>query len=130
MVMPVPAAFGERMRQDHSEADLVITGVVRTIVARESTYGIDGIRTEYEAEVVVDKVENGNGKRAGDSVRVQWFHVTKPPKQALFDAYGCDYGIREEDYGRFWLEKPTSLFSKKWTLLYNNGFEHLERTKR
>lgn len=137
MALPISAAFGERPLQPRSEADLVITGVVRTIVARDAAYGIDGIKTSYEAEVEVDQVESGGEHKAGDTVRVQWFHVTKPPRQAMFDAYGCDYGIREKDHGRFWLEKsPPSpltkspLSKRKWTLLYNNGFEHLGKTKK
>lgn len=132
LFMPVPLAFGERATQAHSEADLVITGVVRKIIAHEASYGIDGIKTYYEAEVVVDGVERGDGANTGDTVRVEWFCVTKPPKQALFDAYGCDYGIQEKDLGRFWLEKspPSPFFKRKWTLLYNSGFEHLEKAER
>jgi hypothetical protein len=119
------AAWAERPPQQRSEAKLVIVGTIKKITAKKSEWGGDGIVTNYTAEVVVGSVEKGKGAKVGQTIKVNWYHVTKTPSKPLPGAYGKSYPIKAKDRARFWL-----LGSPRagWTIIYNsNGVETLKK---
>ncbi len=123
-----PAALAERPPQFRDKADLVVVGKVKKITTTESKFGGNGIRTSYTAEVVVDRVEKGKGARAGDTIKVHWFHVTRRPTRPFPGAYGHGYPLEEKSEARFWLMDGGK---SGWTIIYNrNGVELLSKPKK
>jgi hypothetical protein len=128
LVVLAPVALAERPPQSRDRADLVVVGKVKRITTQESGFGGDGTRTSYTAEVVIGKVERGKGAKAGDTIKVSWFHVTKRPSRALLAAYGHGYSLKEKDEARFWL---MSAGKYGWTVIYNrDGVEKLGKPKK
>src|SRR5258708_2843860 len=114
LALPVPALLAERPAEPREKADLVIVGTVKKLTATKSIWGGDGVSTSSLAEVVIDKVESGKGARAGETVKVGWYRVTKAPSKPLPGAYGHSYPIEAKDKARFWLKKQ----GKDWTTIY------------
>src|SRR5262245_63715654 len=80
----------ERPPEARADADAVLVGKVTKITTKESKFGDDGTRTDYTAEVEVTKAEKGDAK-AGETVKVSWFDVTKRPSKLFPAAYGHEY---------------------------------------
>ena len=108
-------ATAERPPEKRDEAELVVVGKVHKISTMTEKFGKTGEMTYYTAKVVVDKVEKGDGAKAGDTVSVTWFHVTKQPEKGFVGAFGHDYGLKEKDEATFWLMKRRG----KWEVIYN-----------
>ncbi|HTE53313.1 MAG TPA: hypothetical protein VK698_20805, partial [Kofleriaceae bacterium] len=47
----------------------------------------------YKATLRVTKVERGAGIKAGKTIAVHWFHVTKRPAKSMPGAYGHHYEV-------------------------------------
>src|SRR5690242_6897450 len=90
----VSAALAERPPQPRDKADLVVAGKVKMITAKESKWFGDGIQTNYTAEVVVSKVEKGKGAKPGDTIKVNWYRVTRTPSKPPPAAYGHNFPIK------------------------------------
>jgi hypothetical protein len=116
--------LAERPQESRDKATLVVVGQVKKITTKESKWLGDGIRTDYTADVVVDKVEKGKGAKKGDTIKVNWYRVTKSPSKPPPGAYGHSYPIKERDEARFWLLGGKS----GWTIIYNSkGVEKLTK---
>ena len=112
------AARAERPPQSREKADLVVTGKVTKLTAKDADFG-GGVMTTYTATMKVDKVEKGEAK-AGDTITVTWFHVTKEPRKGFVGAFGQDHKLKEKDTATFWLMKGKD----SWSVIYNsNGVE-------
>jgi len=109
------AANAERPLQKRDKADLTVTGKVEKITTKTSKFGNDGEMTTYTAKVAIDKVEKGDGAKAGDTIDVTWFHVTKRPSKAFPGAYGQEHDLKEKDEAKFWLMKGKDA----WSVIYN-----------
>src|SRR5262249_50423457 len=115
----------ERPPQDKKEATDVVVGVIQKMTLNQKTFAGDGVLTTYVAEVKVDKVERGEGAKAGDTVKVTWFRVTKFPTRPIAGAAGHRYGVREDDMVRAYLVRGKGdLFD----VIYNDqGMEKLKK---
>lgn len=113
----------ERPPQKKESANAVIVGVVEKIAKAESPFFGDGVRTDYTATIKVEKAEKGSLK-AGDSITVKWFHITKKPSLPVVGAFGHGYPVKEKDTVRAWL-----LANKEdsYTVIYNqDGMEKVK----
>lgn len=110
------AVWAERPIQPKEDASLVLTGTVQKITTAKEKYGNDGLMTNYTAEVKVDKVFSGDGAKPGETIKVLWFHVTKPPSQPVFGASGHSYKLKSKAKAKFWLVKERN---EGWTIIYN-----------
>ncbi len=97
LVLTATPARAERPPQDRKVATDVVVGTIVKITTKDTTFGGDGVRTDYTAEVKVTKVERGERARVGDTVKVTWFHVTKRPTLAIAGAFGHGYDVKEKD---------------------------------
>src|SRR4051794_27341121 len=88
------AAVAERPVQPRNKAELVVVGTVKKVTSKNTKYGGDGVLTHYTAEVAVDKVESGKGAEAGDTIKVNWFNVTKAPSKPLPGASGQKHDLK------------------------------------
>jgi hypothetical protein len=121
----VAAARAERPPEQRDEAKLVVAGTVQKVTTKKDKFGGDGVRTDYTAEVAVDKVEKGEGVKAGETIKVSWFRVTKNPSRPFVGAFGHAYKIKEKDRARFWLMGSPRT---GWTVIYNSdGVEKLKK---
>lgn len=122
-------AQAERPPQSRDQAKLVVSGTVKKIATKTSSFGGDGVRTDYTAEVVVDSVEKGAKVKAGDTIRVTWFRVTKAPTRPIAGAFGHSYAIKEKDKAKFWLmDRASGAANGSWVVIYNqNGIEKIEK---
>ncbi|HXD85089.1 MAG TPA: hypothetical protein VN641_01255 [Urbifossiella sp.] len=124
-------ARAERPPQARDKAKLVVAATVKKITSKESSFGGDGTRTAYTAEVVVDSVESGDGVKVkpGEKLTVAWFHVTKKPSGPFVGAYGHGYDIKEKDRAKFWLMPGGQGVAKgAWAVIYNkNGVEKIKK---
>lgn len=93
----------ERPPQKREDANAVVVGKVKKITTKESEFGGDGTYTDYTAEVEVTKADKGDDVKAGETIKVQWFRVTKRPSEPLPGAYGHAYKIEKDDEAKFWL---------------------------
>ena len=120
-------AQAERPPQSRDKAKLVVSGTVKKIATKTSSFGGDGIRTDYTAEVAVDSVEKGGKVKAGDTISVTWFRVTKAPTGPINGAFGHSYAIKEKDKAKFWLVQGGSGSpDRSWVIIYNgNGVEKI-----
>jgi hypothetical protein len=117
-------ALAERPPERRDKADLVVVGTIKKITSKKSPWGGDGESTSYTAEVTVDKVDRGKGARVGETIKVNWYRVTKSPRKLLPGAYGHSYDIKEKDEATFWLMKGKS----DWTIIYNrDGVEKVKK---
>jgi hypothetical protein len=117
-------ASAERIPQPRSEADLVLAGTVARVTSTDKKFGSDGVMTTYVAEVKVSEVEKGKGAKAGETVKVTWFNVTKTPSRPLPGAYGQAHKLKAKDNARFWLMKSKG----PWIVIYNkDGVEKLKQ---
>jgi hypothetical protein len=91
----VQRACAERPLEKKEAATNVVTGVIQKIEAKESKFGDDGVLTRYAADVRIDKVDRGEGLKVGDTVRAEWFHVTKRPSKPFPGAYGHAYAVKK-----------------------------------
>ncbi len=123
----VAGVQAERPPQKRDDAKLVVVGTVKKITPKESKWFGDGISTTYTAEVAVDKVDRGRGAKAGETIQVTWYRVTKTPTKPPPAAYGHSYPIKAKDRARFWLTgEPRG--KGAWTIIYNsNGVEKLTK---
>jgi hypothetical protein len=121
-------AQAERPPQSRDDAKLVVSGTVKTITTKESPFGGDGVRTDYTAEVVVDAVDRSEVK-AGDTITVTWFHVTKRPTGFIVGAFGHGYALKEKDRAKFWLmDRGPGVPRGVWVVIYNrNGVEKIAK---
>jgi hypothetical protein len=128
VVLQAPAALAERPPQKRDKADLVVVGTVKKITSTARKFGNDGVSTNYVADVVVDKVEKGEGAKAGDTIKVHWFRVTKRPSKPLAGAYGHRYPLEDRAEARIWLMKNGK---DGWSIIYNSdGVELLSKPKK
>jgi hypothetical protein len=124
VVLAAGVALAERPPEPREKADLVVVGTVKKVGTKQGTFGGDGVQTNYTAEVEVDQVDRGKGARAGETIKVTWFHVTKTPSRPLPGAYGHHYAIKAKEKARFWLRKG----DKEWSVIYNSdGVEKLKK---
>jgi hypothetical protein len=123
MGMASGLVLAERPPQKRSDAEVVVTGTVEKIEKAEKPFGGDGVNTTYTATVKVAKVTKGEVK-AGDSIKVTWFRVTKSPTRPLPGAYGQEHKIAEKDEATFWLLGGKSPYS----VIYNA--EGIEKVKK
>jgi len=123
-------ARAERPPQSRDKANLAVSGTVTKITAKTSSFGGDGVRTDYTAEIVVDAVEKGENVKVGDTIPVTWFHVTtKPTGKLIVGAFGHDYALKEKDKAKFWLmDRGPGVPKGVWVVIYNkNGVEKIEK---
>jgi len=115
----------ERPPQARKEATDVVVGTIKKMTLNQKTFAGDGVLTTYVAEVKVDKVERGEGAKAGDTVKLTWFRVTKFPTRPIAGAAGHAYPVREDDTVRAYLLKGKGdLFD----VIYNReGMEKLKK---
>jgi len=92
LALTAGSALAERPPETRAEADHVVTGVIEKIETENSDFG-GGIKTEYKATLRVTKVERGAGIKAGKTIAVHWFHVTKRPAKSMPGAYGHHYEV-------------------------------------
>ena len=119
-------AVAEQPDEPRNKAALVIVGTVKKITAKNSKFGGDGVMTNYTADVVVDKVDSGKGAKAGDTIKVNWYNVTKTPSDPPDGAYGYNHKLKAKDRAKFWLMGR----GKAWSIIYNkDGIEKLKRGK-
>lgn len=121
----------ERPPQFRDKAMLAVSGTVKKIVSENSPF-LDGILTEYTAEVVVDSVEKGENVKAGDTIKVFWFHVTKLPSRPAGGAYGHGYPLKKLCRAKFWLMDrtagPPAAGEDCWAIIYNeDGVELIKK---
>jgi hypothetical protein len=122
-------ARAERPPQAPEKAQLVVSGTVTKLTTATTAFAGDGVRTDYTAEVVVDAVDRGDTVKAGDTITLTWFHVTKRPSGPIVGAFGHDYPIKEKDKAKFWLmERGPQVPKGVWVVIYNkNGVEKIEK---
>jgi hypothetical protein len=115
----------ERKPQTKEEATHVVTGVIKELVTKDSTFGGDGVRTEYTAEITVGKVERGDGVKANDTIKATWFHVTKRPSNPMPGAYGHSHAAAKKgETVRVFLMKG----SPDYAVIYNSaGIEAVKK---
>lgn len=116
-------AHAERPPQDKKTATDVVTGTVVKVTIKDSLFGGDGVKTDYTAEVKVDKVERGDTK-PGDTIKVTWFHVTKRPSRPLAGAFGHAYSVKEKEMIRVYTIKGKG---DDFGVIYNR--EGIEKVK-
>lgn len=124
-------ARAERPPQDRKVAMLVVSGTVKTLTAKESPYVSNddsktrlGTLTEYTAEVMVESVDKGDKVRAGDTIKVYWFHVTKFTGIPFGGAVGHGYPLKKASRAKFWLMERT----EDWGIIYNkDGVELIKK---
>jgi hypothetical protein len=115
----------ERPPQKRDEADAVVVGKVKKITTKETEFGGDGTRTDYTAEVEVTKADKGDDVKAGETIKVKWFRVTKTPSKPLAGAYGHAYKIKKDDEAKFWLMGSAK---KGFEVIYNSdGVEKVKK---
>src|SRR5207302_1314214 len=68
VVILVAGARAERPPEPRDDARLVVVGTVKKVTTKKSEFGGDGVRTDYTAEVAVDRVEKGEGVKPGETV--------------------------------------------------------------
>ena len=113
-------AQAERPPQSRDAAKLVVTGTDKAITTKDSSFGGDGVRTDYTAELVVDSVDKGEKVSAGDTITLTWFHVTKYPTRNIVGAYGHGYALKEKDKAKFWLmDRGPGVPKGVWPVIYN-----------
>ena len=123
-------AQAERPPQSRDDAKLIVGGTVKSITMKDSAFGGDGVRTDYTAEVVVDSVDKGDKVKAGDTVTLTWFHVTKKPSGFIVGAFGHGYAIKEKHKAKFWLmDRGPAVSRGVWVVIYNkNGVSKIEKS--
>src|SRR4051794_14168431 len=84
-------AVAERPPEERGEARLVLVGTVKKVTTRKSKLEEEGVMTHYLAQIAVKKVERGKGARAGGTVYVRWFAVTKKPSEEWVGGFGHSY---------------------------------------
>jgi hypothetical protein len=122
-------AQAERPPQSRDKAKLAVSGTVKKITTKTSSFGNDGVRTDYTAEVVVDAVTKGDKVKTGDTITVTWFHVTKRPSGRFVGAFGHGYALEEKDKAKFWLmDRGRAVPKGTWVVIYNkDGVEKIEK---
>lgn len=120
----VGRASAERPPQKREEATNVVTGVIKQIETKESPFGGDGVRTDYVAEIAVEKSDKGEGVKPGDTIKVTWFRVTKNPTKPIVGAFGHAYAAAKKGATvRVYLMKGKG----DYTVIYNS--EGMEAVK-
>lgn len=124
LALLVQRASAERPPQRKEAATNVVTGVIKQIETKESPFGGDGVRTDYTAEVAVEKVDKGEGIKAGDTIKVTWFRVTKNSTKPIVGAFGHAYSAAKKGQTvRVYLLKGKG----DYTVIYNT--EGMEAVK-
>lgn len=96
LVLFVQAASAERPPEKKEAATNVISGAIKNIETKESPFGGDGVRTDYTAAIAIDKVDKGDGLKAGETVKITWFRVTKNPSKNIVGAFGHSYAMAKK----------------------------------
>ncbi|MFO0845232.1 MAG: hypothetical protein U0797_23095 [Gemmataceae bacterium] len=123
--LALPMARAERPPERREDADAVVVGKVKKVATKMEEFGGDGVATHFTAEVEVAKVDKGEGLKAGQTIRVKWFRVTKTPTKPIAGAFGHVYKIDKGDEARFWLMGSPK---KGFEVIYNrDGVEKLDR---
>jgi hypothetical protein len=122
-------AHAERPPQSRDAAKLVLKGTIKEITTKETKFAGDGVRTDYTAEIVVDAVDRGETVKAGDTIMVTWFHVTKRPSVFVVGAFGHEYALKEQDKAKFWLmDRGPGVPKGVWVVIYNkDGVEKIDK---
>lgn len=98
-------ARAERPPQQKDTATDVVVGTVEKIKTDEKKFFDDGVRSEYTATVKVEKADKGDLK-AGDTISVKWFRVTRFPSKPVAGAAGHAYpAAKEKETVKVWLIK-------------------------
>jgi hypothetical protein len=115
----------ERPPQKQEDANLVVVGVIKDLVSKESTFAGDGVRTDFTAEITVGKVERGDGVKAGEAIKATWFRVTKAPSKPIAGAYGHAYPVAKKgETVRAYLMKGAA----EYLVIYNSaGIEAIKK---
>lgn len=100
----VRPAGAERRPERNDEATHVLTGIIRGIAAKESSFCQTGVMTHYTAELVIDGVEKGTGLTAGKKIELAWSNVTKWSTPPCPGAYGHHYKVGPGDRVRAYLK--------------------------
>jgi hypothetical protein len=110
----------ERPPQPKERASDFVLGTVEKIDRKESAFGGDGVRTDFTATIKVKSVERGTTAKAGDTVTITWFAVTKRPSGLIVGAFGHDYGVAANETVKVWFIHS----DKANTVIYNrDGIE-------
>ncbi len=119
-------ALAERPPQTKKDATDVVSGTVVKITPTEKKFGDDGVVTSYIAEVKLDKVDKGDLK-AGGTIDIHWFHVTKRPTKAFPGAYGHKYDLKPKEAIRAYLIKGSGNDARYEVIYNSDGVEKLEK---
>jgi hypothetical protein len=122
--LAVSLVRAERPPEQRSRADAVVVGTVEKITPKTDTFGTDGVKTTYTATVEVTKVEKGEDIKQGDTIKVTWFAVTKPPSNPFPGAYGQKHALKAKTAARFWLMGSAD---KGFTIIYNRDGVELQK---
>jgi len=123
LVVFAAAAVAERPPQFRKGAEVIVTGTVEKLTTAEKEFAGEGVTTTYTATVKVSEVKKGDVK-AGDTIDVTWFHVTKRPTKPVAGAFGQDHGLKEKDEATFWLMGSTPPYA----VIYNrDGVEKVKK---
>jgi hypothetical protein len=119
------ASRAERPPEYRKDADAILVGKVTKVTTKEEKFGGDGVMTHYTADVEVTKVEKGEDVKAGETVTVKWFRVTKRPTRPIAGAFGHSYPVKEKDEAKFWLMGSAK---KGFDVIYNkDGVEKVTK---
>lgn len=126
LVLLAQPALAERPPEKKEAATHVLTGVIKQLETKESPFGGDGVKTDYTAEIAIDKVERGEGLKPGETVKVNWFHVTKKPSKPIVGAFGHGYAAAKKGEAvRVYLMKRAS---GNYEVIYNSeGMEPVKK---
>src|SRR5262245_25484545 len=109
-------ALAERPPEERKDAKMVLVGAVKKVTTRKVKLEGDGVMTHYLAQVRVKKVERGKGARAGGTVYVRWFALTKKPSEDWVGAGGHNYPIKSGDKARFFVMNKSK---GGWEVIYS-----------
>jgi len=124
--LAVPA-LAERPPQKREAAAVVVVGTVEKIQSADKPFGGDGTMTTYTAEIKVEKVEKGDKVKAGETIKITWFHVTKRPTQPIVGAFGQAHDVKEKGKIRVWLMPPPR-GTEAYPVIYNkDGVEKADK---
>lgn len=98
----VHRAAAERPPEPKESATHVVVGVVQQVDTANESFGGgrfgcgSGQRANHTGRLVVEKVERGEGVRAGDTLQMRWFEVTRSPSGGWVGPGGHSYGAAKK----------------------------------
>jgi hypothetical protein len=90
-------AAAERPPEPKESATHVVVGVLQQVDTANESFGGGrfgcgaGQRASFTGRLVVEKVERGDGVKAGDIIEARWFHVTRSPSGGWAGPGGNSY---------------------------------------